>query len=108
MEDQLTVAELRALLETLPERFDDTEVLMYTTRGLCHIESVELDRRKGHGEFLEERFGPIDPDRLRRKVRLRAMSYWQRPHLWYEGAPEWRLKGWWPKEAAEIGLEVPS
>lgn len=100
----MTVAELRAVLETLPARFDETEVLMYTSAGLCHIESVELDRRKDDADYWDARFGPKPAERYARKVRLRASRGFRRARLWHESPPEWELCGWWPKEAAEIGL----
>lgn len=98
----MRVAELRELLETLPERFDDTEVMVYDSRGLVHISTVELDRRKANRDPHNELWNDVPDDRLERKLRIRGSRC-----LWMEQAPLWQLKGWWPKEAAEIGLGAP-
>lgn len=97
----MTIDELRELLMCLPERFDATEVTTYSSRGLVHVDLVELDRRrtKRENEFWDD----IPASRLERKLRISGR---QRQVLWHQAAPEWRLDGWWPAEAAEIGLGI--
>lgn len=99
----MTIAELRELLETLPERFDETEVMVYNGRGLAHISSIELDRQKATRDPQNELWNDVPDDRLERKLRIRG-SY---RFLWHDPAPHWQLRGWWPDEAAEIGIEAP-
>ena len=89
----MTIRELLALLETIPDRLLDLEVTVDTIgSGLCHVTRLELDRRRS-------RFGDVSADRLERKLRLGGRT------VWYKEPPEWRLEGWWPAEAAEIGHE---
>lgn len=90
----MTVAELRALLDTLPERFDGTEVMVYGSPGLYHVDYVDLDRRRMKRDDISD-------TRLERKLRIMPSRV-----LWFDRAPKWRLLGWWPAEAADVGQEV--
>lgn len=96
----MTIAELRALLETLPKRFDDTEVMISNGRGLVHVALVVLDRQRTRADAFEAFIGTMDDRQRARKLKI--LGQWT---YWHEEPPEWRLRGWWPAEAAEIGLE---
>ena len=92
----MTVAELRELLMLLPERFDDTEVVIAGRSGLVHVAELEVDRTR----YYRNKYPHIRPERLERKLRVVASH-----DPWYKVPPEWRLRGTaWPPEASTVGL----
>jgi hypothetical protein len=92
----MTVAELRELLEVLPDKWDDAEVCVSAgPNGLNHIDELGLDARSASVAA----FPHLRPERLQRKLKLRGAVNWQ------QVPPDWRLTGPWPNAAGDIGIE---
>jgi hypothetical protein len=93
----MTVDELRRVLNALPKKWDDVEVMIQKYPGLCHVDTLELERRR----YVAPQWADVAEDRRGRKLRLIA----RRRRLWYQPPPDWTLEGPWPEGLDLVGLE---
>ena len=91
----MKVSEPRAVLNALPDRFDNTEICVISGyNGLEHVKTIELDARRARADA----FPHLRPERLERKIQIRGGSNWT--HV----PDQWQLVGPWPSELADVGL----
>lgn len=94
----MRIKELRALLNLLPERFDDIEVCVTAAQGLHHVGKAHLEPQRAQRHWFGG-LGDLPADRLNRKLVIEGSG-----GVWYERPTQWTLSGWWPKGAENVGI----